>query len=207
MYIRSTGLDNFVLAPRPARIRHRISTGVRTCKTPIAQPWSSALPEAWGTQRRPRCCVAAGGYEHCTAIRRRWVAAASTLPVQWIKGDAMIAGDVIDARTGGPRSSSMPPIHPNYRNWRGLALPMLDNTIAAAKAHNARIVLPATVYNFGKDSAQRLQENSPQVPTTRKGQVRVEMELRLQKARPLRRSFNRACAPATFSAPAPQIAG
>ena len=27
-----------------------------------------------------------------------------------------------------------------------------------------------------------LQENSPQIPTTRKGQVRVEMELKLQKA-------------------------
>ena len=104
-----------------------------------------------------------------------------SLPVQWIKGDAMNLDDVIAAAQGTEVivHAANPP---NYRNWRGLALPMLDNSIAAAKAHNSLIVLPATVYNFGKDSARRLTENSPQVPTTRKGQVRVEMELKLQKA-------------------------
>jgi nucleoside-diphosphate-sugar epimerase len=108
-------------------------------------------------------------------------AAATGLPLQWLQGDAMNLGDVIDAAQGTEVivHATNPP---NYRNWRGLALPMLNNTIAAAKAHNARIVLPATVYNFGKNSARVLQENSPQIPTTRKGQVRVEMELMLQKA-------------------------
>ena len=58
---------------------------------------------------------------------------------------------------------------------------MLDNTIAAARSCNARILMPATIYNFGSMPAV-LKENSPQIPTTRKGQVRVEMELKLQKA-------------------------
>jgi nucleoside-diphosphate-sugar epimerase len=108
-------------------------------------------------------------------------AAATSLPVRWMKGDAMTLADVIDAAQGTEVivHAANPP---NYRNWRGLALPMLDNSIAAAKAHNACIVLPATVYNFGKESARALKENSPQIPTTRKGQVRVEMELKLQKA-------------------------
>jgi nucleoside-diphosphate-sugar epimerase len=99
----------------------------------------------------------------------------------WISGDAMHLKDVVEAAKGTEVivHAANPP---NYRNWRGLALPMLDNTIAAAKAHGALIVLPATVYNFGKDSARCLKENSPQIPTTRKGQVRVEMELKLQKA-------------------------
>jgi nucleoside-diphosphate-sugar epimerase len=127
-----------------------------------------------------------------TLLRRGWqvralhrnpeqAADAVSMPVQWVKGDAMNPDDVIEAARGTEVivHAANPP---NYRNWRGLALPMLDNTIAAAKAHNARIVLPATVYNFGKDSAGRLQENSSQIPTTRKGQVRVEMELKLQKA-------------------------
>jgi nucleoside-diphosphate-sugar epimerase len=70
---------------------------------------------------------------------------------------------------------------PNYKNWRGLALPMLDNSIAAAKFCNARVLLPATLYNFSRE-AHLLRENSPQIPNTRKGQVRVEMELRLQRA-------------------------
>ena len=101
--------------------------------------------------------------------------------VQWIKGDAMQAGDVVEAARGTNLivHAANPP---NYRNWRGLALPMLDNTIGAARVNNARILLPATVYNFGGNAPCVLKENSPQIPTTRKGQVRVEMELKLQKA-------------------------
>jgi nucleoside-diphosphate-sugar epimerase len=107
----------------------------------------------------------------------------SALPyaVQWIKGDAMLSGDVVEAARGTELivHAANPP---NYRNWRGLALPMLDNTIAAAKISNARILLPAPIYNFGSNAARVLKEISPQIPTTRKGQVRVEMELKLQKA-------------------------
>ena len=101
--------------------------------------------------------------------------------VQWITGDAMQSADVVEAARGVELivHAANPP---NYRNWRGLALPMLDNTIAAARISNARILLPATVYNFGSDSAPLLKETSPQIPSTRKGQVRVEMELQLQKA-------------------------
>jgi nucleoside-diphosphate-sugar epimerase len=127
-------------------------------------------------------------------IRRGWqvralhrdpaaAAASGTLPnsVQWLKGDAMRSSDVIEAAQGTALivHAANPP---NYRNWRGLALPMLDNTIAAARSSNARILLPATIYNFGAEAPRVLTENSPQIPTTRKGQVRVEMELMLQKA-------------------------
>jgi nucleoside-diphosphate-sugar epimerase len=118
------------------------------------------------------------------ALHRDPEAAAATSglkSIQWIKGDAMQMADVMRAAHGttlivhaaNPR---------NYHNWRGLALPMLDNTIAAAKAAGARILFPANIYNFGVNAPQLLKENSPQNPTTRKGQVRVEMELALQKA-------------------------
>jgi nucleoside-diphosphate-sugar epimerase len=101
--------------------------------------------------------------------------------VHWIKGDAMQSSDVVAAARGTELivHAANPP---NYQNWRGLALPMLDSTIAAARSSNARILLPATIYNFGSNAAPVLKENSPQIPTTRKGQVRVEMELKLQKA-------------------------
>ena len=101
--------------------------------------------------------------------------------VDWIKGDAMHLSDVVEAARGVELV-----VHganpPNYRDWRGLALPMLEHTIAAARSSHARILLPATIYNFGADAAPVVKENSPQIPTTRKGQVRVEMELMLQKA-------------------------
>ena len=71
---------------------------------------------------------------------------------------------------------------PGYRNWRGLALPMLDSTIAAAKASGARIVFPGTIYNYGPDAFPLLSERSPQNALTRKGKIRVEMERRLEAA-------------------------
>ena len=106
--------------------------------------------------------------------------AALSKHIDWVKGDAMQLNDVIEAARGTALivHAANPP---NYRDWRGLALPMLDNSIAAAKFSNARILMPATVYNFGAETTV-LRENSPQIPNSRKGAVRVEMELRLQKA-------------------------
>lgn len=59
---------------------------------------------------------------------------------------------------------------------------MIDNTVAAAKAVGARIVLPGTIYNFGPDTFPEITEESPQHPTSVKGAIRVEMERRLQVA-------------------------
>jgi len=59
---------------------------------------------------------------------------------------------------------------------------MLDNTIAAARAAGARILLPGTIYNFGPDAFPTLTEQSPQHPVTKKGAIRVEMERRLESA-------------------------
>jgi nucleoside-diphosphate-sugar epimerase len=69
-----------------------------------------------------------------------------------------------------------------YRNWGGLVLPMIDNSIAAARAAGARILLPGTIYNYGPDAFPVLREDSPQHPATRKGAIRVELERRLQEA-------------------------
>lgn len=71
---------------------------------------------------------------------------------------------------------------PRYRNWPGLVLPMLENSIAAARASGARIVLPATVYNFAPDAGPMISEIAPQAPVTRKGKIRVAMEGALRRA-------------------------
>ena len=71
---------------------------------------------------------------------------------------------------------------PKYRNWRALAIPMLANTIAAAKQTGATIVFPGTVYNYGPDAFPQLREDSPQNPLTRKGAIRVEMEQMLRNS-------------------------
>ena len=100
---------------------------------------------------------------------------------QWVKGDAMQAQDVVAAAQGA--SLIVHAVNPpGYRNWGQLVLPMLESTIAAARAVGARILLPGTVYNFGPDAFLLLSEASPQHPLTRKGAIRAEMERRLRVA-------------------------
>ncbi|TCL74797.1 SDR family oxidoreductase [Rhizobium sp. BK251] len=101
--------------------------------------------------------------------------------VEWVRGDAMNAADVRKAAEGVQLI-----VHavnpPGYKDWEKLVLPMLENTIAAATAVGARIVLPGTVYNFGPDAFPLLTEQSRQNPRTRKGAIRKEMERRLKEA-------------------------
>jgi nucleoside-diphosphate-sugar epimerase len=101
--------------------------------------------------------------------------------IEWLSGDAMERDDVVSAARGvGLIVHAVNP--PGYRNWRTLVLPMLDNTVAAARASGARILLPGTVYNYGPDAFPNLHEDSPQHPVTRKGAIRVELEARLKAA-------------------------
>ncbi|MEF0938713.1 SDR family NAD(P)-dependent oxidoreductase [Rhizobium sp. BR 362] len=116
------------------------------------------------------------------ALNRNAAEAARREPgFDWVQGDAMQASDVLKAADGvDVIVHAVNP--PGYRNWGQLVLPMLDSTIAAAKAVGARIVLPGTVYNFGPDVLPDVTEDSPQHPQTRKGAIRVEMERRLKAA-------------------------
>lgn len=100
---------------------------------------------------------------------------------QWIKGDAMLAADVMAAAKGA--SLIVHAVNPpGYRDWDKLVLPMLESTIAAAEANGARIILPGTVYNYGPDAFPVIAEDAPQSALTRKGKIRVEMERRLKEA-------------------------
>jgi nucleoside-diphosphate-sugar epimerase len=123
----------------------------------------------------------AGGWK-VRALHRRPEEAARTSPdprIEWVKGDAMDAASVVAAAAGVSVI-----VHganpPGYRNWKGLALPMLESTIAAARAAGARVVLPGTVYNFGPEVLPRVRETAEQQPRTRKGVIRVAMEARLR---------------------------
>jgi peptide-methionine (R)-S-oxide reductase len=50
---------------------------------------------------------------------------------------------------------------PGYRGWSRLVLPMLDNTIAAASAVGATIVLPGTVYRLLTAAASQARSRKP----------------------------------------------
>ncbi len=101
--------------------------------------------------------------------------------VDWVRGDAMDEADVVAAAEGVSliMHAANPP---KYRDWRGLALPMLGNAIAAARSCGARLILPGNIYNFGPDAFPLVTEDAPQNPQTRKGAVRAEMEQMLRTA-------------------------
>ena len=130
------------------------------------------------------------GYEIARAlIRRGWQVRAmartpdpARLPqAEWVAGDALNAGDVAAAAMGADVI-----VHgvnpPGYKDWAKLVLPMLENTVAAARISGARIFLPGTIYNYGRDALPLLTEDAPQKPHTRKGRLRVQMEQRLEAA-------------------------
>ena len=96
-------------------------------------------------------------------------------------GDAMRREDVLSAAAGADLV-----VHavnpPGYRDWHRLVLPMIDNSISAARANGARVLLPGTVYNYGPEAFPLISESAPQRSRTRKGAIRVELERRLRVA-------------------------
>jgi nucleoside-diphosphate-sugar epimerase len=122
-----------------------------------------------------------GGWNVRALQRRGEHAIEKRSGITWLRGDALNAQDVMAAAEGC--SVIVHAVNPpGYRRWSELVLPMLDNSIAAAIALQATLVLPGTVYNFGPDAFPVITEESPQLPTTRKGAIRVEMERRLLAA-------------------------
>ena len=119
------------------------------------------------------------------ALAREPAAAAAKLGpnsgVEWVKGDAMDAASVVAAASGAQLvvHAANPP---RYRNWKGTVLPMVESAIAAAKAAGARLMIPVSVYNFAPEAGPAIAEDFPQLPATRKGAIRVEVERRLRAA-------------------------
>jgi nucleoside-diphosphate-sugar epimerase len=99
--------------------------------------------------------------------------------IEWVTGDALNHDDVRRAALGVELI-----VHavnpPGYKDWDKVVLPMLENTISAAKAERARILLPGTIYNYGYDAFPRILENAPQHALSKKGRIRVAMEQRLE---------------------------
>ncbi|WP_334042042.1 NAD-dependent epimerase/dehydratase family protein [Burkholderia ambifaria] len=147
-----------------------------------------------GTQRQALVLGASGGIGGEVARQLRdagWqvralkrgldVATVERDGIAWIRGDALDREAVVRAARGC--SVIVHAVNPpGYRNWSGQVLPMIDNTIAAATAAQATVVLPGTIYNYGPDAFPVLREEAPQHPTTHKGAIRVELERRLQAA-------------------------
>jgi nucleoside-diphosphate-sugar epimerase len=156
---------------------------------------ASSTMETTMTQQKTALVLGAtggvGGEVARRLVARGWIVKAlvrdpaklaeRTTGILAMKGDAMNAQDVAHAATGA--ALIVHAVNPSgYRDWEKLVLPMLENTISAARATGARILLPGTVYNYGPDAFSLIDEAAPQHPPTRMGAIRVEMEQRLRAA-------------------------
>lgn len=101
--------------------------------------------------------------------------------IAWFEGDAMVRSDVLAAAKGvAAVVHAVNP--PGYREWDKRVLPMLENSIAATRANDARLALPGTIYNYDPAQTPVARPDSPQDPATRKGGIRKAMEARIAES-------------------------
>jgi nucleoside-diphosphate-sugar epimerase len=102
--------------------------------------------------------------------------------ISWTAVDLYDAQALSQAAAGA--SIVVHALNPVYTNqaWRKAVAPMMDATIAVAKALGATVMLPGNVYNFGASMPGVLTEDTPQLPSTVKGHLRVAMEAQLQRS-------------------------
>ena len=72
-------------------------------------------------------------------------------------------------------------INPIYTRWAEEALPAARAAMDLAERFGARFMLPGNVYNYGAAMPARLDEATPQRPTTAKGRIRADMESELER--------------------------
>ena len=69
-----------------------------------------------------------------------------------------------------------------HRAWRAQAPGLMDAAIAISRALGATLMLPGSVYNYGRAMPPVLREDTPQTALDFKGQMRIHLEQRLQAA-------------------------
>jgi nucleoside-diphosphate-sugar epimerase len=75
-------------------------------------------------------------------------------------------------------------MNPGYTNagWEQHAPNLMNAAISLAAAHQAMLMFPGNVYNYGAQMPPVLAPDTPFAPTTLKGRIRVALEQRLQQA-------------------------
>jgi nucleoside-diphosphate-sugar epimerase len=101
--------------------------------------------------------------------------------IAWFEGDAMDAAAVLRAAEGV--SAIVHAVNPpGYQGWPTLVPAMLANSLAAARANDARLALPGTIYNYDPAATPCARADSPQRSATRKGRIRIEMERSIENS-------------------------
>jgi len=113
---------------------------------------------------------------------RRTAAAGMPARAEQVRATPAELGATLAGRPAAARPSVVVhAINPVYTRWEEEALPMARAGMDLAERLGARFMLPGNVYNFGAGMPARIDEQTPQRPTTAKGCLRAEMEAELER--------------------------
>ena len=144
-----------------------------TTPTPPARPAVLIL----GANGRFGCATAsafdAAGWQVFAQVRRDGVPG---LPASATLVRAALTDTVALAAAAAQARVVVHAVNPAYTRWEQEAMPALHAGLAIAERLRAHVILPGNVYNFGATMPAVLHEDTPQRPSTRKGEIRVEME-------------------------------
>jgi nucleoside-diphosphate-sugar epimerase len=73
-------------------------------------------------------------------------------------------------------------LNPPFKHWSRMTLPHAYSAIEAAETAGATLLFPGNLYNYGTGMPSVITEATPMAPTTRKGEIRVEIEERMREA-------------------------
>ncbi len=121
------------------------------------------------------------GWAVTAHTRRAPVAELAQLPgVRWVRTPvdqvAQLAAEV------GSVAVVVNALNPVYTQWQREVLPLLRNAMELARRLGAFFMFPGNIYNYGEAMPAVLREDTPQLPSTRKGRLRAFGEAELQGA-------------------------
>lgn len=127
-----------------------------------------------------RAFAQAGWLVHAQA---RPGASGPSLPgVQWVYADPADTAALAEAAHGASVVvQALSPVY-THKAWRAEVPRLTSAAIAISRELGATMFLPASVYNFGAGMPAQLREDTPQVPTTFKGRLRVASEAMIREA-------------------------
>ena len=123
--------------------------------------------------RAARQAFAASGWQ-IRAFARTRAQSDQHPPIKWVYGNAFQQSSVEAAAQGCDVIVNA--LNPPYPKWARDLPRLTASVLGAAQASGATVMIPGNVYNYGRDMPEILTEETPHRPTTRKGQLREEME-------------------------------
>jgi nucleoside-diphosphate-sugar epimerase len=95
-------------------------------------------------------------------------------PVQALVGPLNPIETMVNAARGA--THVVHALNPSYTEWSTQLLPMASQGMDIAQALGATFMLPGNVYNFGASMPPVLTTTTPERPSTRKGELRCQLE-------------------------------